>query len=270
MPNDAIFDPIPPPHALREQPTPAVQQPSAADLSAQLARGIQQAMAPLAAEVADLRQHLQSRPSPSAPSTPTPSPAGGEGGFLEQFVAQPEATLRGAVDQIVSPVLAPALGVLTEAEATRQQQRVVARYGEKGWREVVEPRLRERQAQLVRENPTTAANPQVLRHLVSSILGEDDVADALEAHRQETARMAADAARNRERPPSFVGTPGRSYQREEGDELSAADLETVAKIRSVDPRFDLKAARAAQRQYGSVEERYEAEQAALRQARGAR
>lgn len=257
MANDAIFDDP-------SQPAAPPAQPTAEDLTRQLAIGIQQAVAPLAQRVEQLAQEVTASRQPATPQAPAGNPAPS---YLDNFITSPEASIRDVVDKTVSPVVGPLADYMIQDQVGKSKGEITARYGEKAWTEVFEPRLNYQLNEARKANPQWAANPQAVKVIVSSIRGAEELADKLDEYKQETAREAAEAAKKMARPPSFVGSPGRQFfGGDDSEPLPSEDSEFLTSLKRNGYSFDEKAyrqARATRLQFGGdMEKRYEAEMAA--------
>lgn len=262
MANDAIFD------SPSSDPSPE-GGPTAADLTRQLALGIQQAISPMQQELAAVKQELAA--ARQVQQQPVAQGAG-DSDMVSRFIANPEQTLRGEINNTVGPVLQPVLDAVTEPIVDKERARITARYGAKYWNEVVEPRFKAHQAQLRQTNPGASANPQAIRYIISSVVGSEELADVTEQHRQQTAKEAAEAAKHRERPPSFIGAAGRMpFTGSEDEPLPAEDKEFIDNLVRHGYKWTEADYRASRSKPRDMEERYQQEMAAERQsAKGAR
>ena len=263
MADDAIFPTETP------KPAPAAPGPTAEQLTQQLAQGIQQAIAPLHREVQQLRQQVeQPKPGPEVKSQAQPTHAG----TLDRLIEQPERVIAEEAWKSIGPYIAESRKDQQAVALDRERQRVVARFGEKAWNEVVKPRY-EAELSTLSDAQRINIGSQSIKQYVNNVLGDESVADTLEGYRRETAEQVAKAAKEREVPADFVGRPGRGFQRSDmGDVVTPEDKAFIDKLNSHGIRFsekDYVEGRKARQQFGGdMEARFDAELAARQAARG--
>jgi hypothetical protein len=247
--DDAIFDGQP------NQPQGQQRQAASADdIQRALVGGFQQAVAPIRQELAEVKQQLAEARRPPDP----PKPGNTD---LDRLVEKPVETMRAEAIAAWRPVVEPMAVAIREEAVTREKARAIARYGEKGYRDYIEPRFNSFCENMQKENPVALVNPTNVRHLMSAAIGDSAIADDLERERREVASKALKESQDRERPPQFVGGPGRMvYTKADDVEVTSEDREFFDKLgRAGVKGFGEAEYRAARTQPRDMEERFQRE-----------
>jgi hypothetical protein len=153
--------------------------------------------------------------------------------FLQRFVADPErviAEMAGRMaDERIKTVVAPYLVGSVQGQYSQAldaaQTRVVKEAGEEFWKEV-EPLLVQ-QLQGI-PNEAIRLNPTTVKTTLNSILGDEKVSEKFDAAKAKV----REARRNAEKakPPSVLGTPGRSLAGLGSDDLTDEDRRALEEM----------------------------------------
>lgn len=181
-----------------------------------MAQQLQQTQAELA--------QLRSRPAPSAPTAPGVDP---DQTWLNEFVAKPTEKLNAAMEakfqELARTYIAPPLAGIAQTVAAgvqrEQAQRVEARFGAGTYAEVFQPHL---ERILAGMPETMRFQPDTVKRTMDALIGSDELAPEL--NKRAAAKAKAELDTNKRRPPSPMGSPGRSPL---GPDLEISDEDRV-------------------------------------------